>query len=60
MNERQKETWAGVLLGLMFLALLGGGLLVLKLTLHPTGYDWQFVNDPGSGTFTDLGTGSCH
>ena len=33
---------------------------VLKLTLHPTGYDWQFVNDPGSGTFTDLGTGSCH
>ena len=32
---------------------------VLKLTLHPTSYDWQFVNDPGSGTFTDSGTGSC-
>jgi len=33
---------------------------VLKLTLHPTSYDWQFVNDPGSGTFTDSGSGSCH
>ena len=34
MNDRQKDTWAGVLLGLMFLATLVGGLLVLKLTLH--------------------------
>ncbi len=33
---------------------------VLKLTLHPTSYDWQFVNDPGSGSFTDSGTGNCH
>jgi len=33
---------------------------VLKLTLHPTGYDWQFVNDPGSGSFTDSGSASCH
>jgi hypothetical protein len=33
---------------------------VLKLTLHPTSYDWQFVNDPGSGAFTDAGSGSCH
>ena len=33
---------------------------VLKLTLHPTSYDWQFVNDPGSGTFTDAGSGACH
>jgi len=33
---------------------------VLKLTLHPTSYDWQFVNDSGSGTFTDSGSGSCH
>jgi acid phosphatase type 7 len=33
---------------------------VLKLTLHPTSYDWQFVNDPGSGTFTDSGSGTCH
>jgi len=33
---------------------------VLKLTLHPAGYDWQFVNDPGSGSFTDSGSGSCH
>jgi chitodextrinase len=31
----------------------------LKLTLHPTGYDWQFVPESG-GTFTDSGTGSCH
>ena len=34
MNDRQKDTWAGVLLGLMFLVTLVGGLLVLKLTLH--------------------------
>ena len=34
MNDRQKDPWAGVLLGLMFLATLVGGLLVLKLTLH--------------------------
>ena len=33
---------------------------VLKLTLHPTSYDWQFVTDPGSGSFTASGTGSCH
>ena len=33
---------------------------VLKLTLHPTSYDWQFITDPGSGSFTDSGTGSCH
>ena len=32
---------------------------VLKMTLHPTGYDWQFVSEAG-GTFTDSGTGSCH
>ncbi len=33
---------------------------VLKLTLHANSYDWQFVNDPGSGTFTDSGTAACH
>jgi hypothetical protein len=32
---------------------------VLKLVLHPTGYDWQFVPESGR-TFTDSGTGSCH
>jgi acid phosphatase type 7 len=32
---------------------------VLKLTLHPTSYDWQFVPEAG-GTFTDSGTSSCH
>ena len=32
---------------------------VLKLTLHPTSYDWQFVPEAGK-TFTDSGTGSCH
>jgi chitodextrinase len=32
---------------------------IMKLTLHPTSYDWQFVPEAG-GTFTDSGTGSCH
>ncbi len=31
---------------------------VLKLTLHPTSYDWQFVPEAG-GTFTDSGTANC-
>lgn len=31
---------------------------VLKLTLHPTSYDWQFVPIAG-GTFTDSGSGIC-
>jgi hypothetical protein len=32
---------------------------VLKLTLHPTSYEWQFVTAPG-GTVADSGSGSCH
>jgi hypothetical protein len=32
---------------------------VLKLTLKPNGYDWQFIPEPGK-TFTDSGSGSCH
>jgi hypothetical protein len=32
---------------------------VLKLTLHPRRYDWEFVPVAG-GTFTDAGTGTCH
>jgi len=32
---------------------------VLKLTLHPTSYDWEFVPVAGN-TFTDSGSGSCH
>jgi acid phosphatase type 7 len=32
---------------------------ILKLTLHATSYDWQFVPEPGK-TFTDSGTTSCH
>jgi hypothetical protein len=32
---------------------------VLKLTLHPTGYDWAFVPEPGKG-FTDAGSGTCN
>ncbi len=32
---------------------------VLKLTLHPTSYDWQFVREEGK-SFTDSGTTSCH
>lgn len=31
---------------------------VLKLTLHPTSYDWEFIPEAGK-TFTDSGTGSC-
>jgi chitodextrinase len=31
---------------------------VLKLTLHSTSYDWQFVPESGS-TFTDSGTAAC-
>ena len=32
---------------------------VLKLTLHPAGYDWSFVPEPGK-TFTDSGSAACH
>jgi hypothetical protein len=32
---------------------------VLKLTLHPTSYDWQFVDASGS-TSTDSGSTTCH
>jgi chitodextrinase len=32
---------------------------VLKLTLHPTSYDWQFVPEAGQ-TFADSGTTQCH
>jgi hypothetical protein len=31
---------------------------VLKLALHPQGYDWQFIPVAG-GTFTDSGSGTC-
>ena len=32
---------------------------VLKLTLHPDGYDWAFIPVAGA-TFTDAGSGRCH
>ena len=32
---------------------------VLKLTLHASSYDWQFLPVAG-GAFTDAGTGTCH
>jgi chitodextrinase len=32
---------------------------VLKLTLHPDSFDWQFVPEV-AGTFTDSGTETCH
>ncbi len=32
---------------------------VLKLTLHPTSYDWEFVPVAGQ-TFTDSGSTACH
>jgi hypothetical protein len=32
---------------------------VLRLSLRPTGYDWQFVGVPGT-TFADSGSAPCH
>jgi hypothetical protein len=32
---------------------------VIKLTLHPASYDWQFVTAPG-GTVADSGSTNCH
>lgn len=32
---------------------------VLKLTLHPSGYDWRFVHE-SIGSFTDSGSAPCH
>jgi PKD repeat protein len=32
---------------------------VLKLTLHGSGYDWEFVPESG-GTFKDSGSAACH
>src|SRR4051794_10637012 len=32
---------------------------VLRMTLHPASYDWQFVPASGSG-FTDAGSRACH
>lgn len=32
---------------------------VLKLTLHPSSYTWEFIPEPGK-TFTDTGSTSCH
>ena len=32
---------------------------VLRLTLHPSSYDWQYVPEAGQ-SFTDSGTTSCH
>jgi hypothetical protein len=31
---------------------------ILKLTLHPSSYDWQFIPEPGK-TFTDSGSAQC-
>jgi hypothetical protein len=32
---------------------------VLKMTLHPGSYDWEFVPEAGR-TFTDAGSAPCH
>ena len=32
---------------------------ILRLVLHPSGYDWSFQSD-GSSAFSDLGSGLCH
>jgi len=39
-----------------------GNFGVIKLTLHPTGYDWEFVQIDGTvdGTPRDPGSASCH
>jgi hypothetical protein len=46
-HAAHSETWQASTLG------------VLKLTLHATSYDWQFVPVAG-GTYTDSGSGTCH
>src|SRR2546426_3951255 len=33
---------------------------VLRLTLHPSGYDWAFMPEERHGTFSDAGNGQCH
>jgi len=33
---------------------------VLKLTLHPAGYDWEFMPEQRHGKFSDSGSGGCH
>ena len=37
-----------------------GGFGFLKLTLHPTSYDWKFMPADGQPYFPDQGTGTCH
>ncbi len=37
----------------------GGDMGILKLTLHPSSYEWKFLQLPGQ-TFTDSGTSTCH
>jgi hypothetical protein len=32
---------------------------VLKLTLHPTSYEWEFIPEAGK-SFTDAGSAPCH
>jgi hypothetical protein len=32
---------------------------ILKLTLKPSSYDWQFISEAGK-SFTDSGSGNCH
>jgi hypothetical protein len=38
---------------------VGAAYGVLKLTLRPDGYDWEFLGVPGE-TFTDSGSNPCH
>ncbi|HVS00376.1 MAG TPA: hypothetical protein VMW27_27365, partial [Thermoanaerobaculia bacterium] len=33
---------------------------VLELTLRPNSYEWKFLRAAGGGTFTDVGSGTCH
>lgn len=36
-----------------------GAFGVLKLNLHPSSYDWEFVTEAGE-TFSDFGSSPCH
>jgi hypothetical protein len=33
---------------------------VLKLTLHPAEYDWEFISDEKHRNFGDSGSWPCH
>lgn len=32
---------------------------IVRMTLHPTSFTWEFINDPGSGSYTHSASESC-